>query len=943
MHKKLIVILIISALASTSMILAISNRTTAKENTRYTVDSSYEYYVAEGMKNNVYWLYSWNKDRKIWHLSDQRPAGGGPNNNNMANLNSTHNSPNSAMIFNFPWKHSENNKYPLDGLTASYLPEITPYVNLTVNTLFQAGKVINFEVRFDSNGDEIYETKALFNTYTTQWNQSQHNGQLSEERIRAQFMGYSNGAPGNMVNGKIQMAFWRTDGITDNPGTAPDEDWLTIYCGAFIDKESWVVLPFRWPNLTPVPIIGPDDDQDPMDWWLEPPDDPSSPHYGGYVTNHSVEMFALDSYSPIDAEITSYLWDFGDGHTGTEEIAKCTNQTFCHRQGHKYYYSGIYRIQLWVTDANGRVGWDDHWIEVFESPPPDEEVPILSKDNSDMEGATGDMFNFNISASDNTHIASVYVNWDHGDSSGNESLSKIGKYWMGNITLEHSLELMSYTIYIKDTSNNYNISSERTVEVFDNDPPKLVEDRASVSGSTGGNFTFEVMVTDNIDVETVSVRYAFNYSDYTTYPLEYISDDIWALDIIILNSAFMLTYSYIIRDVNDNEMDTSKSVGERTVDILDTINPTAVPGNDRTIEQYQTIILDGANSTDNIGILEYVWEFTYDGIEELFYEMTTMFRFEIAGDYNISLRVTDEEGNWDVDHFILTVKDIVLPVAHIDNIPARIEGSSITFKGSSSSDNVGIINYTWTFVYRGMTIRLYNETASYIFIFPGEYNVSLTVTDEAGNMDSDFLLFKIIDKTEPDVNISISGNYVQDGDKIEIKKGRNVKMDSSGSFDNVDITNRTWTIKSKHGTTVRFEEIEEYVFDKAGTYTITLTIHDAAENSGEITYKIVVSEPSNPSTEDGSGKSSSSTWVYIVVIIVIILVFMALMGIFLKKRRHRDDDVEENYHEDRVSMNTDITHEQYPRDDLKFIYEPQDQSMPRQLSQPVPPDYYRKE
>ena len=798
-------------------------------------------------------------------------------------------------------------------------------------------------------------------------------------------------------------------------------------------------------NDDPVAVIGPDPDQNPTDWWIDPPENPDSPHFGGYVANYSIEMFASDSYSPIGADITGYMWDFGNGHTGTGEIAQCTNQNYCHQQGHRYYYPGVYWIQLWVTDADGRVGWCDHWINVTKDPgiapeivnfviepnpaPVNTEVelsayatdqdghasldidiiyykwdfdgdgiwdtnptelgyvyhvytepgdynvmvaamdgpedhpdtltgidekdltitgsgdPGLKKDNSDITGTTGDEFQFNISAFNNADIASVYVKWSHGDSSGNESLSKTGVYWTGTITLDNNLEVMTYTIYIKDTSNNYNISSMRTVDVSDTDPPKLVQDRASVSGSTGANFTFEVIATDNFELETVSVRYTYDFNNYTTIPLIHENNDIWTLDIIIPDNASMIAYSYLIMDVNGNELDTSISQGEITVDILDTIKPTAVSGKDRTIEQYQTIFLDGSNSTDNIGIIEYLWKFTYEGDEELLYEMTTEFRFENAGIYNISLRVTDEDGNWAMDYFIITVKDVILPVVQIDNIRDQNEGSSITFKGGSSSDNVGIVNYTWTFDYRGMTIRLYNETASYVFIFPGEYNISLTVTDGDGNKNSDYVKFKILDKTVPDVNISISGNYVHDGDRIDIEKGKKVIMDSSLSFDNVEITNRTWNIKSKHGTVERFTEIEEYIFDKAGTYTITLSILDAADNSGEITFKIIVNEPPISSTVEGTEESSSSTWVYVVVIIVIVLVIIALIGIFLRKKRGGDDDYdyEDYHHDDRVSMNNDYAYEEYPRRDRQFSPKSQEQSFSRQRTQPIPPEYFKDE
>ncbi|GEM_PF-3145869 len=63
-------------------------------------------------------------------------------------------------------------------------------------------------------------------------------------------------------------------------------------------------------------------------------------------------------------------------------------------------------------------------------------------------------------------------------------------------------------------------------------------------------------------------------------------------------------------------------------------------------------------------------------------------------------------------------------------------GETVTFNGSNSTDNVGITNYTWSF-YDNSTIFLYGMVVNYTFNNPGVYEVTLNVSDAAGNWDTD--------------------------------------------------------------------------------------------------------------------------------------------------------------------------------------------------------------
>ena len=113
----------------------------------------------------------------------------------------------------------------------------------------------------------------------------------------------------------------------------------------------------------------------------------------------------------------------------------------------------------------------------------DNDLPSLDADNSDTSGTTGDIYHFNISASDNIEVASVNASWSHGSLSGNLALVKTGNYWTGTITLDHSLSNLIYTIQVNDSSGNYVRSSQKSISVSDNDLPSLDADNSDASGT----------------------------------------------------------------------------------------------------------------------------------------------------------------------------------------------------------------------------------------------------------------------------------------------------------------------------------------------------------------------------------------------------------------------------------------------------------------------------
>jgi hypothetical protein len=71
------------------------------------------------------------------------------------------------------------------------------------------------------------------------------------------------------------------------------------------------------------------------------------------------------------------------------------------------------------------------------------------------------------------------------------------------------------------------------------------------------------------------------------------------------------------------------------------------------------------------------------------------------------------------------------------------KGETAGWRAIGSTDNVGVVKYTWTFEYDGKTVSLDGPAPTFLFEEAGEYEVTLTVEDAAGNTDSETITLTV--------------------------------------------------------------------------------------------------------------------------------------------------------------------------------------------------------
>jgi len=203
------------------------------------------------------------------------------------------------------------------------------------------------------------------------------------------------------------------------------------------------------------------------------------------------------------------------------------------------------------------------------------------------------------------------------------------------------------------------------------------------------------------------------------------------------------------------------------------------------------------------------------------FQMNPSIAVDAAGDVFAAFLDTRAIG-WDV--YAATL-DVVAPTANAGSAATADQGATVDFDGSSSSDNFGVAGYSWDF---GDGATATGLSGTHVYAIPGDYVATLTVWDDSGNMAIDTRSITVRDIQAPVPR----GN----GDRT-IDEGQSLFFDASASTDNVGVTSYRWDFGDNSSAT---NAAANHVYARPGTYTVILTVMDAAGNSATSTFSVSV-------------------------------------------------------------------------------------------------------
>jgi PKD repeat protein len=231
------------------------------------------------------------------------------------------------------------------------------------------------------------------------------------------------------------------------------------------------------------------------------------------------------------------------------------------------------------------------------------------------------------------------------------------------------------------------------------------------------------------------------------------------------------------------------------------------------VDEGTDVIFDGSSSSDtpsDLPTLVYTW---YFGDGSVGSGIMTSHVYSKEGSYNVTLVVTDDNGDLDSDSLVATVNDVIPLRANAGLDLNADEDESIAFDGSGSTGN--IVYYNWTFG-DGNYDYGFNVASSNVYTESGTYIVILNVSDSSGNWDIDTI----------NVHVSNVKPVANAGADISSDEGDVVLFDASLSSDTPsDLPELAYVWYFGDGE-VGSGKTTSHVFNNEGTYTVTLIVTD---------------------------------------------------------------------------------------------------------------------
>ena len=557
---------------------------------------------------------------------------------------------------------------------------------------------------------------------------------------------------------------------------------------------------------------------------------------------------------------------------------------------------------IWAEDTNVTANWNSSSNEIHI----DSEPPEISDRTSGMP-TTGDSFKVSADITDDSgNVAEADVEYWFGTGPhSNETMTNTGgNTWEYTITIpSDSTNSLHYILHARDLSYNWNETSEKTLDVKDNDAPAITDNSPSTA-TTGDPYTFSADVTDNIEVGEVDVEYWFGTGTHSNETMTNTGGNTWEYTITIpSDSTNSLHYIFHASDTSNNW----NSTPQELVSVSDNDPPEiadSTPGNPNTGQSF-TIL---ASVTDNIGIASVSLEYHFllaNGTETSTDNISmNLQKGYFSAEINIpdssvhlyyTISASDSSGNWASLDESLDVNDTEAPVI------GEPSGNLTTGDSSAISviveDNCMSVHSVWmSYWFESTTGDTDPQNVSFMGSSYPNYGCTIQApvnatlmhytiyaSDTNGNTGNRSGTLDVVDNDNPYASISIEsrGGYTV---------GDTIILNASQSTDNIRISNYTWYINGSTTTVLYGLEIS-YTFQSAGNYTITLIVRDNAGNRDVRTMPETVRAPQTGTPE--KAPEGSNDWWWLLPLILILLLLFALLA-WKRRKKEPEEELQED-------------------------------------------------
>jgi hypothetical protein len=323
-----------------------------------------------------------------------------------------------------------------------------------------------------------------------------------------------------------------------------------------------------------------------------------------------------------------------------------------------------------------------------------------------------------------------------------------------------------------------------------------------------------------------------------------------------------------------------------------------------TILVWITILYPNGTLFENVSM-------TYDAGNGWFAYQNT-FQVEL-GTYDFEIFALDAQNNPNSALDTFVIQDTQDPVADAGIDQNLDQGDTVTFDGSGSTDNDPLfgttVNYTWMFIDLGAQ-AIYGVAPTYTFVRGGDFTVTLTVTDRAGNTGTDTVLIQVVAGPNPPSTPRVTDPTES---TLTISWDPPATYTDGTVIPGTDIKGYTiYRAASPDGPYTEVTFIDALTYMDTGlvrntTYYYKVTCWSVAEDieSEMSDWKSgLTTTVAPPPPDDGDGDEQDMMMYYFLIIIIIVVVIIAIAAVAMRRRKkpeeeaYAEDAYEDEYYED---------------------------------------------